>query len=144
MLVAENPEELMEFFDDAIRISPGHPVLIDQFLGGAVEVDVDLISDGVNTEIGGILEHIELAGIHSGDSASVIPPHSLSKKVRGELERQSKLLAQSLQVKGLMNIQFAIKGDEIFVLEVNPRASRTVPFVSKSCIKCLLCTKHAK
>ena len=132
MMVAENQEELMVYLDDVINKSQEHPVLIDQFLGGALEVDVDLISDGENTEIGGILEHIEFAGIHSRDSASVIPPHSLSNKLLGELERQSKLLARSLQVKGLMNIQFAIKGNEIYVLEVNPRASRAVPFVSKS------------
>ncbi|HJM07926.1 MAG TPA: carbamoyl-phosphate synthase large subunit [SAR324 cluster bacterium] len=132
MMIAETEEELEQFFDEALRVSPDHPVLIDEFIEDAVEVDVDLLCDGETSEIGGILEHIESAGVHSGDSACVFPPHSLSEKILLELERQARLLAKTLKVKGLMNIQFAVRGTEIFIIEANPRASRTVPFVSKS------------
>ncbi|MEC7423277.1 MAG: carbamoyl-phosphate synthase large subunit, partial [SAR324 cluster bacterium] len=132
MMIAETEEELQHFFEEALRVSPEHPVLLDEFVKDAVEVDVDLLADGENSELGGILEHIESAGVHSGDSACVFPPHSLSEKTLLELERQAKLLAKNLKVRGLMNIQFAVRDSEIFIIEANPRASRTVPFVSKS------------
>jgi carbamoyl-phosphate synthase large subunit len=107
-------------------------VLIDRFLEDAIEVDVDCISDGETTVIGAIMEHIEEAGIHSGDSACVIPTFSLSQKVLDEISSATKAMARELNVRGLMNVQFAVKGDDVYVLEVNPRASRTVPFVSKA------------
>ena len=116
----------------AVHVSPGHPILIDKFLEDAIELDVDAISDGRVTVIGGIMEHIEQAGIHSGDSACVLPPISVSKQMQEEIRRQTRLLAEELGVIGLMNIQFAIQNGEVFILEVNPRASRTVPFVSKA------------
>jgi carbamoyl-phosphate synthase large subunit len=132
MMVAESKKQLAEYFKEAIQASPEHPVLIDQFLQGAVEIDMDLLGDGTNSELGGILEHVERAGIHSGDSACILPPQNLTSTVLRRLEEQGKALAKELSVKGLMNIQFAVKGDEIFLIEVNPRASRTVPFVSKA------------
>jgi carbamoyl-phosphate synthase large subunit len=116
----------------AIIVSSEHPVLIDKFLKDAVEVDVDAISDGEVTIIGGIMEHIEEAGIHSGDSACVLPPHSLSPEMIQQIKAASKAMALELNVIGLMNVQFAVKDNELYVLEVNPRASRTVPFVSKA------------
>src|SRR5262249_2347978 len=103
----------------------------DRYLSDATEVDVDCLSDGKNTFIAGIMEHIEEAGIHSGDSACALPPHSLNEKTIAELERQTRALALALNVGGLMNVQYAIKDGEIYVVEVNPRASRTVPFVAK-------------
>jgi carbamoyl-phosphate synthase large subunit len=112
-------------------VSDKRPLLIDSYLTDAVEVDVDCLSDGKDTFVAGIMEHIEEAGIHSGDSACSLPPHSLSPAIIAELERQARELALALGVVGLMNIQFAIKNDEVFILEVNPRASRTVPFVAK-------------
>ncbi len=123
---------LAEFMKTAVHVSPGHPILIDQFLEDAIEVDVDAISDGKMTVVGGIMEHIEQAGIHSGDSACVLPPISISKELQEEIKRQTKLMAGALGVVGLMNVQFAIQKGEIFILEVNPRASRTIPFVSKA------------
>ncbi len=123
---------LEKFMKTAVNVSPGHPILIDKFIEDAIELDVDAISDGEKTIIGGIMEHIEQAGIHSGDSACVLPPYSVSKGVQEEIKRQTRLLAEELGVKGLMNIQYAIKNGEVFILEVNPRASRTVPFVSKA------------
>ncbi|MDD5064581.1 MAG: carbamoyl-phosphate synthase large subunit [Phycisphaerae bacterium] len=123
-------------FEDAVTnafvASDEHPVLIDKFLNDAAEMDVDAISDGKRVVIGGIMEHIEEAGVHSGDSACSLPPVSISKKIIDEIKRQTKLLALALKVKGLINIQFAIKDDKIYILEVNPRASRTIPFVSKA------------
>jgi carbamoyl-phosphate synthase large subunit len=123
-------------FEDAVKnafvASGEHPILIDKFLDDATEMDVDAISDGKRVVIGGIMEHIEEAGVHSGDSACSLPPVSISKKIVDEIKRQTKLLALALKVKGLINIQFAIKDDEIYILEVNPRASRTIPFVSKA------------
>jgi len=107
-------------------------VLVDKFLDDATEVDVDAVSDGHEVVIGGIMEHIELAGVHSGDSACSLPPRRLSPLVQDEIRRQTILLAKELQVVGLMNVQFAVKGDTVYVLEVNPRASRTIPFVSKA------------
>jgi len=123
---------LKEFMKSAVHISPGHPILIDQFLEDAIELDVDAISDGQTTVVGGIMEHIEQAGIHSGDSACVLPPITVSKEIQEEVARQTKLMARELGVVGLMNVQFALQGDNIFILEVNPRASRTIPFVSKA------------
>jgi carbamoyl-phosphate synthase large subunit len=116
----------------ALEASAEHPILIDKFLDDATELDVDAISDGQRVVIGGIMEHIEEAGVHSGDSACALPPISMGKKILEEIKRQTKLLALELKVKGLINIQFAVKDDRIYILEVNPRASRTIPFVSKA------------
>ncbi len=132
MEVVYDDESLRTFMELAIHVSPGHPILIDKFLEDATEVDVDAISDGEITVIGGIMEHIEAAGVHSGDSACVLPPITIKKELQGEIMRQTKLLAKELGVIGLMNVQFAIQKGTIYVLEVNPRASRTVPFVSKA------------
>jgi carbamoyl-phosphate synthase large subunit len=116
---------------EAVKVSNDSPVLLDRFLNDAIEVDVDCISDGKDVVIGGIMQHIEQAGVHSGDSACSLPPYSLFPAVQDEIRRQTEAMARALNVVGLMNVQFAIQGDTIFVLEVNPRASRTVPFVSK-------------
>ncbi|HTH18520.1 MAG TPA: carbamoyl-phosphate synthase large subunit, partial [Candidatus Udaeobacter sp.] len=124
--------DLKRYMTNAIEVTPDRPVLIDRFLEEAIEVDVDCISDGETTVIGAIMEHIEEAGIHSGDSACVVPTFSLSRKVLDEISFATKAMARELKVRGLMNVQFAVKGDEVYVLEVNPRASRTVPFVSKA------------
>jgi len=124
--------DLKRYMANAIKVTPDRPVLIDRFLEDAIEVDVDCISDGETTVIGAIMEHIEEAGIHSGDSACVIPTFSLSQKVLNEISSATKAMAHELKVRGLMNVQFAVKGDDVYVLEVNPRASRTVPFVSKA------------
>jgi carbamoyl-phosphate synthase large subunit len=124
--------DLRRYMTSAIEVTPDRPVLIDRFLEDAIEVDVDCISDGKTTVIGAIMEHIEEAGIHSGDSACVIPTFSLSQKVLDEISSATKAMARELNVLGLMNVQFAVKGDDVYVLEVNPRASRTVPFVSKA------------
>jgi carbamoyl-phosphate synthase large subunit len=124
--------DLRRYMTSAIEVTPDRPVLIDRFLEDAIEVDVDCISDGETAVIGAIMEHIEEAGIHSGDSACVIPTFSLSRKVLDEVSSATKAMARELNVRGLMNVQFAVKGDEVYVLEVNPRASRTVPFVSKA------------
>ena len=123
---------LRRYMREAVSVSAERPVLIDKFLDDATEVDVDALSDGRQVVVGGIMEHIELAGIHSGDSACSLPPRSLSAAVQNEIRRQTTLLAQELGVVGLMNIQFAVKEQQVFLIEVNPRASRTVPFVSKS------------
>ncbi len=132
MKIVYHRKDLENFTLLAIQASPGHPVLIDKFLEDAVEVDVDAISDGRSTLIGGIMEHIEEAGIHSGDSACVLPPYSLAGAVCDEIAAATKAMAAELNVIGLMNVQYAIKGGQLYVLEVNPRASRTVPFVSKA------------
>ena len=132
MEIVYDDESLEEFMKKAIRVSPEHPILIDKFLEDAIEIDVDAISDGETTVIGGIMEHIEEAGIHSGDSASVIPPFTLDARLQKTIAENTYALARELQVKGLMNIQYAIRNDVVYVLEVNPRASRTVPFVSKA------------
>ena len=108
------------------------PVLIDRYLRDAIEVDVDAICDGADVAVCGVLQHIEEAGVHSGDSACAIPPHSLPNEIVGEIERQTRELALALKVKGLMNVQFAVKDGEVYLIEVNPRASRTVPFVAKA------------
>ncbi|MCB1157502.1 MAG: carbamoyl-phosphate synthase large subunit, partial [Leptospiraceae bacterium] len=132
MAIITDEKELDKYVDDAEEISEERPILIDSFLEDAIEVDVDALSDGKDVFIAGIMEHIEEAGIHSGDSACVLPPQSISKKVLAEIKEATRNLALELEVKGLINIQFAIKKEELYILEVNPRASRTVPFVSKS------------
>ncbi|MCR5359075.1 MAG: carbamoyl-phosphate synthase large subunit [Thermoguttaceae bacterium] len=131
MVIVYNEKYLRKFFEEAEQVSDG-PILIDRFLEHAVEVDVDSVSDGERTVIGAIMEHVELAGIHSGDSACSIPPRTLSPKVRETIRRYTRELAGALHVCGLMNIQFAVQDETVFMIEVNPRASRTVPFVSKS------------
>jgi carbamoyl-phosphate synthase large subunit len=124
--------DLERYMREAVKVSHDSPVLLDHFLNNAIEVDVDAICDGKNVLIGGVMEHIEQAGVHSGDSACSLPPFSLSSAMKDELNRQTAAMARALQVVGLMNVQFAIQGDVVYVLEVNPRASRTVPFVSKA------------
>ena len=132
MMIVYNDDELRTYINNATDIAPDRPILVDRFLENATEVDVDCISDGETSVVGAIMEHIEQAGIHSGDSACVIPSFSLSDQIKEEIMVGAKALAKELEVKGLMNIQFAVKDDELYVIEVNPRASRTVPFVSKS------------
>ena len=132
MEIVRDDTQLKKYINNAVTVSGESPVLLDSYLTNAIEVDVDAISDGKTVHVAGIMEHIEEAGVHSGDSACSLPPYSLSKLTIDELERQTKILALALNVVGLMNIQFAIKNDVIFVLEVNPRASRTVPFVAKA------------
>ena len=132
MVIVYDDQELKSYMTSAVEASPERPVLVDRFLEDATEVDVDVISDGDDSVVGAIMEHIEQAGIHSGDSACVIPPFSLSEKIKIEIADAAKALAKKLEVRGLMNIQFAVKDEELFVIEVNPRASRTVPFVSKT------------
>jgi carbamoyl-phosphate synthase large subunit len=132
MEIVYQEEDLRRYIRTAVEASPERPVLVDRFLEDAIEVDVDCISDGEVSLIGGIMQHIEEAGIHSGDSACVIPAFSLSAKVLSEIAAGTKAMARELEVRGLMNVQFAIKDEEVYVLEVNPRASRTVPFVSKA------------
>jgi len=132
MEIVYNDADLRAYIRDAVKVSNESPVLLDRFLDDAVEVDVDAICDGEQVLIGGIMEHIEQAGVHSGDSACSLPPYDLSAEIQDELRRQVEAMARELKVIGLMNTQFAIKGDTVYVLEVNPRASRTVPFVSKA------------
>ena len=140
MEIVHGDKDLERYMREAVRVSEKSPVLLDRFLEDAVEVDVDCICDGTDTMIGGIMEHIEAAGIHSGDSACSLPPYTLSQELQEELRRQTAAMARALKVVGLMNVQFAIQGDvtkglaenTVYVLEVNPRASRTVPFVSKA------------
>jgi carbamoyl-phosphate synthase large subunit len=132
MEIVHNADDLDHYMHTAISVSNESPVLLDRFLNDAIEVDADAICDGVDVVIGGIMEHIEEAGVHSGDSACSLPPFSLSETMQVELKRQTRELALAIGVIGLMNVQFAIKGEDVYVLEVNPRASRTVPFVSKA------------
>jgi carbamoyl-phosphate synthase large subunit len=132
MEIVYDEETLERYIRDAVKASPEHPILIDKFLEEAIEVDVDAISDGERVVIGGIMEHIEEAGIHSGDSACVLPPYTLSDPLIELIKENTYALAKELQVKGLMNIQYAVRNDMVYVLEVNPRASRTIPFVSKA------------
>ncbi|GAT33703.1 carbamoyl-phosphate synthase large subunit [Terrimicrobium sacchariphilum] len=132
MQIVHNEEELRQYIRTAVAASPERPVLVDRFLEDATEVDVDCIADGETCVIGGVMEHIEQAGIHSGDSACVIPSFSLSATVLETIKSATKAMARELQVRGLMNVQFAVKDEQVYVLEVNPRASRTVPFVSKA------------
>jgi len=133
MEVVHDDADLSRYIRDAVKVSNDSPVLLDRFLDHAVEVDVDVIADAEGTVlIGGIMEHIEEAGVHSGDSSCSLPPYSLSADIQDEMRRQVSAMAKELKVIGLMNTQFAIQGDTVFILEVNPRASRTVPFVSKA------------
>jgi carbamoyl-phosphate synthase large subunit len=132
MEVVDGPQQLEHYIATAVQVSGRSPVLIDRYLRDAIEVDVDAICDGTDVEVCGVLQHIEEAGVHSGDSACSIPPHSLSAEVVKEIERQTRELALALKVRGLMNVQFAVKDGEVYLIEVNPRASRTVPFVAKA------------
>ncbi|MGH6658506.1 MAG: carbamoyl-phosphate synthase large subunit, partial [Sphingomicrobium sp.] len=132
MEVVDGPQQLDHYIATAVAVSGNSPVLIDRYLRDAIEVDVDAICDGEEVSVCGVLQHIEEAGVHSGDSACAIPPHSLSPAIVKEIERQTRELALALGVKGLMNVQFAVKGNEVYLIEVNPRASRTVPFVAKA------------
>src|SRR5574343_1051955 len=132
MEIVHEQKDLERYMREAVKVSNDSPVLLDRFLNDACEVDVDALSDGNEVIIGGVMEHIEQAGVPSGDSACSLAPYSLAKDVQDELRRQTKLMAKALNVCGLMNVQFAIKDNEVYVLEVNPRASLTVPFVSKA------------
>ncbi|MDO4232452.1 MAG: carbamoyl phosphate synthase large subunit, partial [Lautropia sp.] len=149
MEIVHEQKDLERYMREAVKVSNDSPVLLDRFLNDAIEVDVDCVSDGERVVIGGVMEHIEQAGVHSGDSACSLPPYSLSAELIAEIKRQTVLMAKALKVRGLMNVQFAIQladnsdkpanaaastsaGDVVYVLEVNPRASRTVPFVSKA------------
>ncbi len=133
MEIVQEQAQLERYMREAVKVSNESPVLLDRFLNDALEVDVDALCDGEEVIIGGIMEHVEQAGVHSGDSACSLPPYSLSKKLQDELRVQTVQMAKALGVVGLMNVQFAIQGETVYVLEVNPRASRTVPFVSKAC-----------
>ncbi|MBB3763722.1 carbamoyl-phosphate synthase large subunit [Sphingomicrobium lutaoense] len=132
MEVVDGPAQLDHYINTAVQVSGSSPVLIDRYLRDAIEVDVDAICDGDNVAVTGILQHIEEAGVHSGDSACSIPPFSLPPRTIAEIERQTEALGKALKVRGLMNVQYAVKGDVIYLIEVNPRASRTVPFVAKA------------
>jgi carbamoyl-phosphate synthase large subunit len=132
MEIVDGPAQLDDYIQFAVQVSGDTPVLIDQYLRDAIEVDVDAIADGTDVVVAGVLQHIEEAGVHSGDSACSIPPYSLSVEIVAEIERQTQMLARALKVRGLMNIQFAVKEDRVYLIEVNPRASRTVPFVAKA------------
>ncbi len=132
MEIVRSDEQLERYITTAVNVSGDSPVLLDSYLSGAIEVDVDALCDGTDVHVAGIMEHIEEAGVHSGDSACCLPPHSLSTETIAELKRQTVIMAKALNVVGLMNVQFAIKDGTIYVLEVNPRASRTVPFVAKA------------
>ncbi len=132
MEIVHEQQDLERYMREAVKVSNDSPVLLDHFLNNATEVDVDCLADGETVFIGGVMEHIEQAGVHSGDSACSLPPYSLSAEVIAEIKRQTSLMARALNVKGLMNVQFAIQDGDVYVLEVNPRASRTVPYVSKA------------
>ena len=132
MAIAYDDDSLIHFLNEAAQVSPGNPVLIDQFIEDAFEVDVDAVGDGENVVVAGVMQHIEEAGVHSGDSACVLPPYKISLYHMSIIRDYTKKLGKALQVRGLMNVQFAIKDDVVYVIEVNPRASRTVPFVSKA------------
>ncbi|HHH30574.1 MAG TPA: ATP-grasp domain-containing protein, partial [Polyangiaceae bacterium] len=132
MEIVYDDDSLDHYMTHAVQASPEHPVLVDRFLEDAIEVDVDAIADGDSVIICGVMEHIEEAGVHSGDSACVLPPHTLEPHIIQEIHRATKAMATELRVIGLMNVQYAIKNDAVYIIEVNPRASRTVPFVSKA------------
>ena len=132
MEIVHDDEALDRFMTHAVHASPDHPVLVDKFLGDAIEVDVDAIADGHRVVVGGVMEHIEQAGVHSGDSTCVLPPHTLDKRIIDEIMDATRAMATELGVIGLMNVQYAVKDEKVYILEVNPRASRTVPFVSKA------------
>ena len=132
MEIVHEQSDLERYMREAVKVSNDSPVLLDRFLNNAIEVDVDCLCDGQRVFIGGVMEHIEQAGVHSGDSACCLPPYSLPASIIEEIKRQTAAMARALNVTGLMNVQFAVQGDDVYVLEVNPRASRTVPFVSKA------------
>src|SRR5881296_2691004 len=132
MEIVHQQSDLERYMREAVKVSNDSPVLLDRYLADAIEIDVDCVCDGKNVLIGGIMEHVEQAGVHSGDSACCLPPHSLASHIERELKRQTAQLARALKVVGLMNVQYAIQRDTVYVLEVNPRASRTVPYVSKA------------
>ena len=132
MEIVTNTSDLEKYMKEAVDVSDDSPILLDKFLNDAIEVDIDLLCDGKDVYVAGIMEHIEEAGIHSGDSGCSLPPYTLKDKIVDELKDQASKLAMALKVIGLMNAQFAIKDDQIFLLEANPRASRTAPFVSKA------------
>jgi carbamoyl-phosphate synthase large subunit len=132
MEIVDSPQQLDDYIQTAVRVSGEAPVLIDRYLRDAIEVDVDAIADGVDVTVAGIMQHIEEAGVHSGDSACSLPPYSLSVEIVAEIARQTDVLARALSVRGLMNVQFAVKDGDVYIIEVNPRASRTVPFVAKA------------
>jgi carbamoyl-phosphate synthase large subunit len=132
MEIVHHQDDLERYMKNAVKVSNDAPVLLDRYLSDAIEVDVDCIADGEAVLVGGVMEHVEQAGVHSGDSACCLPPHSLAPEMVQELRRQTEMMARALQVRGLMNVQFAIQGADVYVLEVNPRASRTVPYVSKA------------
>jgi carbamoyl-phosphate synthase large subunit len=132
MEIVDTQSQLENYIQTAVIVSGDSPVLIDSYLRDAIEVDVDAIADGTDVVVAGILQHIEEAGVHSGDSACSLPPYSLPAEIISEIRRQTELLAHSLNVRGLMNIQFAVKDGVVYLIEVNPRASRTVPFVAKA------------
>ncbi len=132
MEIVRDMAQLERYISEAVVVSGDSPVLLDGYLSGAIECDVDALSDGTDVHVTGILEHIEEAGVHSGDSACCLPPHTLPQSIIDEIDRQTRALALALNVRGLMNVQFAVKNDEIYLIEVNPRASRTVPFVAKA------------
>lgn len=132
MEIVDSEDQLDNYIATAVNVSGDSPVLVDQYLRDAIECDVDTLCDGTDVVVAGVMQHIEEAGVHSGDSACTLPPYSLSKKIIAEMERQAEALARALGVMGLMNVQFAIKDDEVYLIEVNPRASRTVPFVAKA------------
>ncbi|MFM6853434.1 MAG: ATP-grasp domain-containing protein, partial [Sphingopyxis sp.] len=132
MEIVDTQAQLESYIETAVKVSGDSPVLIDQYLRDAIEVDVDALCDGTDVVVAGVLQHIEEAGVHSGDSACSIPPYSLSAEIVAEIERQTEVLAHALHVRGLMNIQFAVKDGQVYLIEVNPRASRTVPFVAKA------------
>src|SRR4029079_2468011 len=127
MQIVYDDQDLVQFAGEAVKVAPEHPVLIDKFLEDALEIDVDAVSDGQHVVVGGVMEHIEKAGVHSGDAACALPPYSLDETQIRTLRTQTKAMAKALGVVGLINVQFAIRNDVIYVLEVNPRASRTVP-----------------
>ena len=131
MEIVHSEDQLKKYINEAVVVSGSRPVLIDSYLRDAIEVDIDTLSDGKDFYIAGILEHIEEAGVHSGDSACSMPPFSLNEEIIAKLKINVVKIAKAMNVKGLMNVQFAIKDNDIFILEVNPRASRTVPFVAK-------------
>ena len=132
MEIIHYAQALHRYVGEAVKVSGASPVLLDSYLQDAIEVDVDAIADGTDVYVAGVMEHIEEAGIHSGDSACSLPPHSLDDETVAELDRQTTILARALKVIGLMNVQYAVKDGAIYIIEVNPRASRTVPFVAKA------------
>ena len=132
MEIVYNDEELKTYVDTAVKVSHDHPILVDKYLSHAIEIDVDIIADGESVFIGGILEHIEEAGVHSGDATMSLPPQTISHEIMLKIEEISSKCAEALHIIGLMNLQLAVKGNDVYMIEANPRASRTVPFVSKA------------